>query len=69
MVKLASQWDMSQYLNDKGYDIFPFKSENGMYKVSLWRNDSFVDFGKYEYVTWQEAVRTTEKDIYNKLCG
>ena len=67
MFELASPWQMSQYLDSKGYDIFPFKIDNGMYKVSLWRFDSFVDFGKFEYSTWQESVSETTKAIYGKL--
>jgi len=67
MLKLASNFEMSNFLDDKGYDIFPFKIDNGMYKISLWRFDQFVDFGKFEYLTWQEAVRTTTKDIYEKI--
>lgn len=67
MPKLKSFWDMSQYLLGKGYDIFPFKTEKGNYKVTLWRNDSFIDFGKFEYKEWEEAVFETTKAIYNKI--
>ena len=61
-----SHFEMSNFLDDKGYDIYPIK-ENGMYRVTLWRNDGFIDYGKFLYETWQEAVETTTRDIYNKL--
>ena len=67
MLKLASHFEMSNFLDSKGYDIFAFKTGNGMYKISLWRLDQFIDFGKFEYLTWQEAVMTTTKDIYEKI--
>ena len=62
-----SHFEMSNFLEDKGYDIYPFKNERGLYMVSLWRNSSFIDYGKFEYNTWQDAVYTTTKDIYEKL--
>ncbi len=67
MPQLASNIEINRYLESKGYDIFPFKIDKGMFKISLWRHDEFVDFGRFEYTTWQEAQEKTSRDIYNKL--
>lgn len=67
MSQLVSLWQMNQYLESQGYDIFPFKLDNNKYKVALWRNDSFIDYGKIEYKTWKLAVDETIKVIYNKI--
>jgi len=67
MRKLASPFEMGNYLEDRGYDVFPFKTNEGTYRVSVFQHSQFVRHGKFEYPTWQEAQRETTKLIYNKL--
>tara|TARA_R110000787_G_scaffold263380_1_gene369156 strand:- start:329 stop:577 length:249 start_codon:yes stop_codon:yes gene_type:complete len=64
---MKSHFEMSNYLELKGYDIFPFKTKDGKFKVSLWVFDKFIDYGKFEYNKLEDAIFKTTKDIYNKL--
>jgi len=65
-LKPTSPFNMTQYLTSKGYDIFPYK-ENKKYKISLWRHDAFIDYGKFEYDSAEEAVSITTENIYNAI--
>lgn len=58
---------ISKEVSNRGYDIFPVKKENGLFKVVVWLNDEYLREGKIEYKTWKKAVEETNKKIYKAL--
>lgn len=67
MLKLISPFDVGNFIDKKGFDVFPLKQENNMYKCVVFQGEKSLGIGKYEYKDWQEAVNKTNMIIYDKL--
>lgn len=64
---MKTQHEINTYLENRGYDIFPVKQPNGMYKCDLYIKDQFAKTGEKEYNTWEQAKIETSKLIYEKI--
>jgi len=67
MFKLKSVFEMEKYLDEKGYDIFIDKQDNGVFKSWVWHFDNCLGIGKFEYNTYEDARNTTLNNIYRKI--
>ena len=54
--------------NELGYDVFPVKQENGMYKMVVWfGEEKNLGLGNLEYRCWKNGVRRTYEIIALKF--
>ena len=67
MLKLISPFELSKFIENNGYDVFPEKQPNGMYKCFVWKFEKCLGIGKFEYKTWEDSVIKTSMIIYKKL--
>jgi hypothetical protein len=66
---LKSILEIGNELEEKGYDVFVEKQENGMFKCYVWHYQKCLGLGKIEYKDWKTARITTLKNIYSKIFG
>lgn len=67
MFKLESVINMRNFILSRGFDVLPIKKADNEYKAIIFRGEKSMGEGKIIYKTWQSALETTEKAIYEKL--
>ena len=68
MRKLLTPNEIQIAVNKIGYDIFPVKQKNGMYKMGVWFGDEkYHGLGKKEYKYWEDGVNETYKNFALKF--
>ena len=50
-------------VNKRGYDVFPVKQDNVLFKMWIWEGEKSRE-GKIEYKCWKDGVNQTNKIIY-----
>ena len=64
---MKSLFEIHNYLEHKGIDIYPVKQPNGMYRCQVYNSDKFQIDSSFEYKTHQEARDETARKIYKHL--
>ena len=58
--------DLTNFCNDKGYDVAPLKAKGGV-KVAVYFKDKLLKKGETVFKDWISAQKETYNKIYNKL--
>jgi len=66
MPELISPFELSNFIENKGFDVFPVRQPNGMYKCIVWQLEKSLGLGRFEYKSWKDAVYQTQLKIYDK---
>ena len=67
MNQLISPFELSRFIDKKGFEVIPIKQDNNLYKCVVWNKEKCLGLGKYEYKEWHDAVNKTSLKIYEKL--
>lgn len=58
--------ELTNYCNDKGYDLFPVREKEGV-RCIVFKDDKKLKEGNKVYKTWIECQRESYMKIYLKL--